>query len=94
MSAESTPLRIELLCSPAARQIERLELTLPAGATVIEALRQAGWLDEPAGRVAAIWGRHVEPDQPLRDGDRVEWLRALTVDPKEARRQRYRGHSR
>ena len=94
MSAESPLLlRIELLGSAGPRQIERQSLTLPAGATVVEALRQAGWLDVP-GRVAAIWGRPVEPDQPLRDGDRVEWLRALTVDPKEARRQRYRGHGR
>jgi putative ubiquitin-RnfH superfamily antitoxin RatB of RatAB toxin-antitoxin module len=27
---------------------------------------------------------------PVRDRDRVEVYRALTVDPKEARRQRYR----
>lgn len=92
MSAESL-LRIELFGSPGSRQIERQALILPAGTTVAEALRQAGWLDQP-GRVAAIWGRPVEPDHPLREGDRIEWLRALSVDPKEARRQRYRGHSR
>jgi putative ubiquitin-RnfH superfamily antitoxin RatB of RatAB toxin-antitoxin module len=29
-------------------------------------------------------------DTPLHDGDRVELTRGLLVDPKEARRQRYR----
>jgi putative ubiquitin-RnfH superfamily antitoxin RatB of RatAB toxin-antitoxin module len=29
--------------------------------------------------------------QVLRDGDRIELCRALTVDPKEARRLRYKG---
>jgi putative ubiquitin-RnfH superfamily antitoxin RatB of RatAB toxin-antitoxin module len=36
----------------------------------------------------AIFGQRVEGDSPLRDGDRVELLRPLQADPKEARRQR------
>ena len=39
---------------------------------------------------AGIWGRVAPLDTPLRDGDRVELTRGLLVDPKEARRQRYR----
>jgi hypothetical protein len=35
----------------------------------------------------AIFGQVVEPAQQLRPGDRVEILRPLLVDPKEARRQ-------
>jgi putative ubiquitin-RnfH superfamily antitoxin RatB of RatAB toxin-antitoxin module len=92
-SAETTPMRIELFASPGPRQSRHEVLHLAAGTTVAEALRLAGWLDE-SGHVAAVWGRHVEPDHPLRDGDRIEWLRPLQVDPKEARRQRYRGHTR
>lgn len=38
----------------------------------------------------AIWGRKASWDQPLHEADRLEVLRALTVDPKEARRVRYR----
>jgi putative ubiquitin-RnfH superfamily antitoxin RatB of RatAB toxin-antitoxin module len=38
----------------------------------------------------AIWGRRVGLHQPIRDGDRVELCRALTVDPKQARRLRYK----
>ncbi len=37
-----------------------------------------------------VWGRPQAPDWPLRDGDRVEVYRVLTVDPKEARRLRYK----
>ena len=39
---------------------------------------------------AGIWGRAAALDARLRDGDRVELTRGLLVDPKEARRQRYR----
>jgi putative ubiquitin-RnfH superfamily antitoxin RatB of RatAB toxin-antitoxin module len=35
----------------------------------------------------------VSADSTLRDRDRVELLRPLAVDPKEARRLRYRGQS-
>ena len=37
-----------------------------------------------------VWGRLQAPDWLLRNGDRVEVYRALTVDPKEARRLRYK----
>ena len=36
----------------------------------------------------AIWGRLCGLDDLLRDLDRVELLRHLLVDPKEARRRR------
>ena len=41
---------------------------------------------------AGIWGRESGPATSLRDRDRVEIYRALVVDPKEARRLRYRNH--
>ena len=37
----------------------------------------------------AVWGRAAAPDRALDDGDRVEIVRGLQVDPKEARRLRY-----
>ena len=33
-----------------------------------------------------MWGRVVSPQQTLRDGDRVEILRPLEIDPRDARR--------
>ena len=39
---------------------------------------------------ASLWGRAAALDTRLRDGDRVELTRGLLVDPKEARRLRYK----
>ena len=82
-------------CSPGARRVEQVELRLPCGATVADALRESGLLQrhpELAGAKVGVWGRLRTPQDPLRDGDRVELYRPLQVDPKEARRQRYRSH--
>jgi putative ubiquitin-RnfH superfamily antitoxin RatB of RatAB toxin-antitoxin module len=87
---------VELVHSPRAGQIEQRMLTLPAGATVGEALRAGG----PAAPVPelriAVWGRLLAPGEVdttvLRDRDRVELLRPLQVDPKEARRRREQSH--
>ena len=38
---------------------------------------------------AGLWGRSAPLTQALRDGDRVELYRPLTVDPKVARRERF-----
>jgi putative ubiquitin-RnfH superfamily antitoxin RatB of RatAB toxin-antitoxin module len=40
----------------------------------------------------AIFGQHAAPGTPLREGDRVELLRPLFADPKEARRKRAAEH--
>lgn len=91
-------MRIEVVYSPAARRIERVELELPEGATVAEAVAASGLPRRHAELEAAsgapggvgVWGQPCAPEQLLRDGDRVELYRALQVDPKEARRLRQR----
>ena len=42
------------------------------------------------GLSLGIWGRKTDPTVVVRDQDRIEVYRGLIVDPKEARRQRYR----
>lgn len=79
---------VEIVHSPAEQRIERLRLVLPGGSTVADALR-AGRVDLGA-RSVAVWGRRSKPQQALRDGDRIELLRPLQVDPKESRRLRAR----
>ncbi len=74
------------------RRHAQLALTLPAGATVADALAEAaradpGW-QSPEWVGVAIYGEKVESVHPLRDGDRLELLRPLLIDPKEARRRR------
>ena len=85
---------VELVHSPAARQVEMQRLILPGGASVADALRAAGHGDVLAQEAppVGIWGRRCAPSQVLREGDRVELYRPLQVDPKEARRLRYRQH--
>jgi putative ubiquitin-RnfH superfamily antitoxin RatB of RatAB toxin-antitoxin module len=66
---------------------------LPAGATVAAALDAAAMDQQVPGLVVdparlAVFGRAVTPDTPLHDGDRVEILRPLLADPKQARRKR------
>lgn len=87
-------LHVEVAFSPAARQVLSMHLTLPAGSTVADALLASGWGMEYGLSVetmsCGVWGKVQAMDKPLRDGDRVEIYRPLTVDPKEARRLRYK----
>lgn len=84
-------IHVEIVRSPRAGEVQRLSLSLPAGATVADALARSGWA-VPADARVGVWGRPCVPTDVLRDRDRVELYRPLTVDPKEARRQRYRAH--
>ena len=87
-------MHITVLFSPAPRKLLQVALRMPAGARVADALRDSGvlaGLDDTAldALQTGIWGRRVPASQPLRDGDRVEAYRALRVDPKVARRERF-----
>lgn len=84
-------MRVEVCYAlPQTQQVVVLEL--PEGATLGEALRASGLpaahrLDA-APLKAGIFGRLAGADTVLRDGDRVEIYRPLTVDAKTARRRR------
>ena len=84
---------LELIHSPAPREVRRLCLKLHEGDRVQDALSSSGWFHMPDFALAVgIWGRKVALDEPVRVGDRIEVYRGLSVDPKEARRLRYRAH--
>jgi putative ubiquitin-RnfH superfamily antitoxin RatB of RatAB toxin-antitoxin module len=83
-------LRVELIEAWPGRH-ERVALELEDGATVRTALGAAG--RNTAGGVG-IYGRRVALDTRLADGDRVEIYRALSADPKEARRRRAKRRAR
>lgn len=70
-------------------------LELPGGATVADALSAAAMEKRIPGLQIhpghlAIFGRAAGMASVLQDGDRVEILRPLEVDPKQARRRRAR----
>ena len=82
-------MRVTVLHSPASRQVREHVLDLAGGATVADALSACG-LQVQQGEDVGVWGRRAAPAQVLRDGDRVELCRPLLVDPKVARRERFR----
>ncbi|MBC7993484.1 MAG: RnfH family protein [Rhizobacter sp.] len=87
-----TGLLIEVAYSPAAGVVNRVELCLPAGSTVADAVCSAFPGLALEGLVPGVWGKQRALSDTLRDQDRVEIYRPLRVDPKEARRQRYQSH--
>ena len=69
------------------RRFESMALELRDGSTVADALAASGFsLEDIAG--LAIFGERTAGTHVLRDGDRVELLRPLEADPKDARRKR------
>ncbi len=70
------------------RRFEQVEVELPHGAVVGDAIRAAGMSGDAEIVACALHGQRAELTTELRDGDRVELLRSLLVDPKEARRRR------
>lgn len=89
-------MKVDVVFSPAPRQVERIALELPEGATLQQAVQASGLLAKyphfgAQSLSLSVWGRPQAPETPLREGDRVELCRGLQVDPKEARRLRYKG---
>jgi len=81
-----TQVRVQVVCAWP-RRCEAIELELEAGATVAAAIAASGFgLAGISGY--AIHGEHAAIGTVLRDGDRIELLRPLQADPKDARRMR------
>ncbi|MBM3388680.1 MAG: RnfH family protein [Betaproteobacteria bacterium] len=86
---------VVLAWSPAPQRVEQETLSLPLGATLGQALQASTrlrqqWPGPLESLRCGVWSKLRPLDHLLRDGDRVEVYRPLLVDPKEARRQRYR----
>jgi putative ubiquitin-RnfH superfamily antitoxin RatB of RatAB toxin-antitoxin module len=100
--AEHT-IEVTLCWSLGPRHVQEQSLKVPEGSTVQSVLDQglALWL-QSQGAVAdvalsslkfqqpGIWGRKVPWTHGVQAGDRIELYRALKVDPKVARRQRFK----
>jgi len=87
-------MRVEIVLARP-RAFESWTVELPLGALLADALAAAGLTPEMlAGQGIdgfALHGVRAEPDARLRDGDRIELLRPLVADPKDARRRRAAG---
>ena len=91
---------VQVAWSPSERKTLVAELRLPVTATVADALAAAGWpalasaaqgeaAFAAAGLSAAVWSKARPLSHGLREGDRVEVLRDLQIDPMTARRVRF-----
>lgn len=80
--------RVTLTWSPGPREVREVQMELPQGSTVADAMAAGGIALE--GMTPGVWGRKAAITQVLRDRDRVELYRPLEVDPKVARRERFR----
>ena len=85
-------MRVELAYADDTREI-LIGLDVGPDSTVLGCVESSGLLrlmpalhDAPVAFV--IFGRHVEPSETVSEGDRIEVLRPLAIDPREARRLR------
>ena len=88
-------MKIEIAVSTAPRQLDVFEWVTNEAPTVEQALfflsTQSSLYASQSAQdwQTAVWGKPVEPTHFLKDGDRLEVLRPLRVDPKVARRERF-----
>ena len=86
-------MRIQIAWVRGDGEVALREREWPAGTTLGQALAD---LDDPmlreglaAGRLtASVFGQARRPDEPLFEGDRIELVESLRVDPKLARQGR------
>jgi len=91
--APAEQLRIELVWSPQAGDVRQVWLNVAEGSSIEQALRACPEFADQLPRLAelkiGIWGRMRALETRLRERDRIEVYRPLTVDPMEGRRRRY-----
>ena len=90
-------MRVTVAYSPSAGDVWEAALSIDGDATVLDALQASGVLQrftqiDLATARLGVWGKPCDAGRLLRERDRVEIYRPLSVDPKEARRVRYRAH--
>ena len=87
-------MRVELTYVDPSREV-LIGFDVDPGSTVHDCVERSGLYGlAPALRHArlrfAVFGCLVDPDESVTEGDRIEVLRPLEIDPKEARRSRAR----
>ncbi|HAF54315.1 MAG TPA: RnfH family protein [Thauera sp.] len=89
----SAMIHVEVVYALPQRQ-ELVEVRLPEGATVRQAIEASGLLEKypdidlDRRNKLGIYAKLVKPDTEVRDRDRVEIYRPLIADPKAVRKKR------
>lgn len=86
---------VTVVYSSTARNVQEVKLHIAPHSTVLNAVEISGLLQlfpEINLQTAAVgvWGRRAALNQSLRENDRVEIYRQLKIDPKAARRARFK----
>ena len=87
-------MKVLLIYSPAPRQVREWTLELAPGTSAAQALACCDVFKEfPDLQLLpltlGVWGKRASLNQILHENDRLEIYRALRVDPKIARRERF-----
>jgi putative ubiquitin-RnfH superfamily antitoxin RatB of RatAB toxin-antitoxin module len=85
---------VTLLCSPAAREVFEQSIDVAPGTTASGLVARSRLQQCHPGldwraMTPGVWGKPVDWDRVLVEGDRLELCRPLSVDPKVARRERF-----
>lgn len=85
---------VTLLCSPAAREVFEQSIDVVPGTTAADLVARSRLQQCHPGLdwralTPGVWGKPVDWDRVLVEGDRLELCRPLSVDPKVARRERF-----
>lgn len=81
--------QVEVVYGHATKQ-SLIKLQVAAGSTVLAVIEQSNiltlWPEINLNEMKlGIFGKLVEKEQPVKNGDRIEIYRPLTIDPKQAR---------
>lgn len=90
--SDTSRIAVSVIYAEAERTFD-VALSLPSGATVADAIARSGIRNtrpdiEIRDECLGIFARKVSLETTLRNGDRIEIYRSLSIDPKEARRMR------
>jgi putative ubiquitin-RnfH superfamily antitoxin RatB of RatAB toxin-antitoxin module len=88
-------MKVSLIYSPAPRLVREWTMDLPGGTSAALALESSGVFEAfPPLRgydlLLGVWGQRVDGSYTLQPNDRLEVYRGLLVDPKVARRERFK----
>ena len=88
-------MKVSLIYSAAPRLVREWIMEVPSGTSAAWALEDSGIFQafthlQTDGLLLGVWGQRVDVSHILQPDDRLEVYRCLLVDPKVARRERFR----
>lgn len=88
-------MKVSLVYSPAPRMVREWVMDVPSGTRALWVLESSGVFEafpnlQEEGVRLGMWGKRVDASYLLQPDDRLEIYRCLLVDPKVARRERFK----